>query len=110
MSINLHTLSVAELESLITEANLEIARKKDIVRKNLLADLQKLARESGVELEDLLGEARGKAPKSAKAKSTVAPKYRNPADASQTWTGRGRKPLWVEAALSSGKTLSDLMI
>ena len=40
----------------------------------------------------------------------VAPKYANPADASQTWTGRGRRPIWVQAALDSGKTLNDLEI
>jgi DNA-binding protein H-NS len=29
---------------------------------------------------------------------------------SDTWTGRGRKPKWVEALLESGKTLEDIEI
>ena len=45
--------------------------------------------------------------KPAKAKRTtagkkVAPKYRNPADANQTWTGRGRMPQWVQALHAAG--------
>jgi hypothetical protein len=45
--------------------------------------------------------------KPAKAKRTtagkkVAPKYRNPSDANQTWTGRGRMPQWVQALHAAG--------
>ena len=43
-------------------------------------------------------------------KKKAPPKYRNPEDDSSTWTGRGRKPLWVLAALESGKSLDDLLI
>lgn len=37
-------------------------------------------------------------------------KYRNPADKSETWAGRGIKPKWVVDALKSGKTLADLEV
>jgi DNA-binding protein H-NS len=40
----------------------------------------------------------------------VAPKYRNPADHSQTWSGRGRQPRWFKAALRKGKTERSLLI
>lgn len=40
----------------------------------------------------------------------VQPKYRNPADPSETWAGRGKKPRWVVAALKKGKRLEDLKI
>jgi DNA-binding protein H-NS len=45
-----------------------------------------------------------------KAGKKVAPKYQNPEDKSMKWTGRGRQPLWVVAALKSGKTMDDLKI
>jgi DNA-binding protein H-NS len=35
------------------------------------------------------------APKARKSQGKVAPKYRHPQDASLTWTGRGRSPVWV---------------
>jgi DNA-binding protein H-NS len=38
----------------------------------------------------------------------VLPRYRNPEDASQTWSGRGRQPKWVAAALASGRSLDEL--
>jgi len=49
--------------------------------------------------------------KPAKAKRTtagkkVAPKYRNPVDANQTWTGRGRMPQWVQALHAAGNLAS----
>ncbi len=36
------------------------------------------------------------------------PKYRNPDDPSQKWSGRGRRPRWVTQALEAGRTLNDL--
>lgn len=40
----------------------------------------------------------------------VAPKYRNPADATQTWSGRGLKPTWLAAAIEAGATLDSFLI
>jgi DNA-binding protein H-NS len=40
----------------------------------------------------------------------VQPKYRNPAEPSETWAGRGKKPRWVIAALKKGKHLEDFRI
>ena len=43
--------------------------------------------------------------------STVAPKYQNPEDPAQTWTGRGRQPGWFAAALKKrGVTEESLLI
>jgi hypothetical protein len=36
------------------------------------------------------------------------PRYRNPNNPSQTWSGRGAEPRWVLEALSLGLSLSDL--
>ena len=40
----------------------------------------------------------------------VAPKYRNPADRSQTWAGRGLQPKWLSEAIKGGKNLDDFAI
>lgn len=42
-----------------------------------------------------------KKPKATRGK--VAPKYRNPANAEETWTGRGRAPIWVKALQDAGQ-------
>ena len=43
-------------------------------------------------------------------RGSVAPKYRDPKDSENTWTGRGRKPKWVEAFLNSGGQLEQIAI
>lgn len=39
----------------------------------------------------------------------VAPKYRNPANAEQTWTGRGKPPLWALELKNAGSLDSALI-
>jgi hypothetical protein len=38
------------------------------------------------------------------------PRYRNPDDQSETWSGRGRRPRWLLAQLQAGRALSDMSI
>ena len=52
----------------------------------------------------------GKAAKAGKAVKKVAPKYRNPDDQKDTWSGRGRKPLWMVAQLKKGKKPEEFLI
>ena len=40
----------------------------------------------------------------------VAPKYRNPANASETWAGRGKQPKWLAAETAKGRKLEDFLI
>ncbi len=45
----------------------------------------------------------------ADKRSIVAPKYRDSATGI-TWTGRGKQPKWLSAAISAGKKLEDFKI
>jgi DNA-binding protein H-NS len=80
----------------------------------VLSKIVQLAKDAGLTASDIskaLGS--GKAAKAAKttksakkgtlAGKKVAPKYRNPANADQTWTGRGVSPTWVQELKSAGK-------
>ena len=40
----------------------------------------------------------------------VLPKYYNPTTPTETWSGRGKKPRWLVAALQSGHKLEDFKI
>jgi DNA-binding protein H-NS len=40
----------------------------------------------------------------------VHAKYRNPAEPSETWAGRGKRPRWLSAQLKSGKQIDDFRI
>jgi DNA-binding protein H-NS len=57
------------------------------------------------------GKRRGRPAKKAGAdkRSIVAPKYRDSATGI-TWTGRGKQPKWLSAAISGGKTLEEFKI
>jgi DNA-binding protein H-NS len=39
----------------------------------------------------------------------VLPKYRNPKTA-ETWSGRGKQPLWLTAAVKAGRKIEDFRI
>ncbi len=40
----------------------------------------------------------------------VLPKFQNPDEPSQTWTGRGKQPKWLAAQLRSGRRIEDFRI
>ncbi len=40
----------------------------------------------------------------------VFPKYRNSSAPYETWSGRGRQPRWMVAAIESGKDMDDFRI
>jgi DNA-binding protein H-NS len=40
----------------------------------------------------------------------VYPKYRNPNEPSETWSGRGKQPRWLAAALKTGRRIEEFMI
>jgi DNA-binding protein H-NS len=103
MSIDLNNMSKDELKKLIKDA--EKALKTIETRRLTEAKkaAESAAKEYGFSLDELLGTSPKKGSKSE-------PKYKNPSDASQTWTGKGRKPNWVNDALAAGKTMEDLKI
>lgn len=109
MAINLDTLSPAELQALIksAEAQMGAARKTHI--HEVRAKMDALLASSGLTLDEIYPRRGGKGTKGPKA--AVAPKYRNPDNAAQTWSGRGKRPLWfVEALKKRGVTAEALLI
>jgi DNA-binding protein H-NS len=111
MAIDLKSLSPKELQSLITNASAQMheahAQHVQVVRQKIEA----LLSHSGLSLEDIYPKRGKKAAAKKGGVGSVAPKYRNPADASQTWSGRGRQPVWfVQALKRRGVTAEDLLI
>ncbi len=102
--LDLNALSLTELKKLHKDVTKAIESFEERQRKAVLAELDALARERGFTIEQVVGVA------PASTRKPVAPKYANPADPSQTWSGRGRKPKWVVEALEAGKSLDDLAI
>jgi DNA-binding protein H-NS len=40
----------------------------------------------------------------------VLPKYKNPKNPTEVWSGRGKQPLWVREQLETGKKLDQFLI
>lgn len=105
-NLDLNKMDKQELEQLRADVDqalktLEARRFKD-ARDAVIA----AAKEHGFKLEDLVsGASTG-----ARTKSKLPPKFANPDDASQTWSGRGRKPQWFNEAIAAGKTEDDLAV
>ncbi len=104
MGIDLNALSLKELKDLQSQVAKAIASFQDRQKKAALAELEEIARAKGFSLAELTG-----APAPRK-RSVGAAKYANPADRSDTWSGRGRKPRWVIDALANGQKPEDLAI
>ncbi|MTI03080.1 H-NS histone family protein [Roseibium sp. RKSG952] len=105
MGINLEKMSRKELLELRDQVEKALKGAEIRERQEALKAAEKAAAEFGFSLSELSADAL-RSSKGTKAK----PKYRNPADPAQTWTGRGRKPQWVHDALKAGADISDLEI
>ena len=124
MSIDLSQLSAKELAVLIRDAQ---KRKTVVAKRQPIAKARALvaaaAKKAGYTVEELFGTgaaAAVKAPRGAKASKgaaktgrtlpTVEPKYRNPANAAETWTGRGKQPRWLAEYTKAGRKVEDFLI
>jgi DNA-binding protein H-NS len=95
--------------AIIKRSNLEKLSTKElwVLHDKVTATLKaKIIAEKNV-LEDRLSQL--KTPK-RQSYPTVFPKFRNPEQPSETWTGRGKKPRWLTEQLKSGKQLDDFRI
>lgn len=115
-------LTLSDLRKLQRRVDSEIKKREDTSKRDLLKQMQRMAAEAGMSLEEVVGnkpETPAKPPRKKRAgpgrpakakKITVPPKYRNPGDVTQTWTGRGRKPVWIQKCLDEGMSLEQLSI
>jgi DNA-binding protein H-NS len=92
----LQKMSYAELAELRAQVDRMMVDKQGAERTALRQKMADLAKEHGLSLDEVLGKAR-------KGKGSVAPKYRDPKNPENTWTGRGRMPLWMVAATKGNK-------
>ena len=108
MAVDLNNLPIEELEAVIAEAGELIERKREQAVAHARAEIERIAASTGYSLEDLLG--MGKPRPRTPARKTVAAKYRNPRDPSQSWSGRGKRPRWLQGQLEQGGRLESFLV
>jgi DNA-binding protein H-NS len=97
-------MSYADLVGLEGEIARLKAEKQTSERAALKEKLTAMATDAGFDIQELFGKAR-------KGKGSVAVKYRDPKNPENTWTGRGRPPRWLAAAMKTrGVRKEDFLI
>ena len=97
----------ADLERQAAELEKQIKEAMQAERAGVITKIRQMLADNGLTVADLMS---AKSPRGASGNgSKVAPKYKDPATGS-TWSGRGLKPKWGQAALADGKSLDDLKV
>lgn len=99
-------------------------KEKDLLSKTrdkTIAQIVQIAAQNGITAADIAAaikvgknkknSAAGASSKKTAVKSGKVPtKYRNPADANQAWSGRGKMPIWVKQMHHAGTLATALIL
>ena len=97
VNTNVNQLSLRQLRDLQAKLSMAIGVARDRERATLIQKLGTLAEKSGFTLRELVG-GQGR-------RKFFVPKYINPENKSETWTGRGRRPKWLVTKIRKGRKL-----
>jgi DNA-binding protein H-NS len=100
--------NLGELKGLQHDIENEIKNRQQQDVQKAREQILAIAQDVGMSVEDLLATNAKKTKKENGKK--VKPQYQNPADISQTWTGRGRQPRWIAEGMANGRTLEHFRI
>ena len=103
-AINVDKLPLKELLDLEARVKKAIVTAREREKSEVRQEMMALAAKRGLSITDVFGGSRGT--KGGK----VAVKYRSPDNPDETWTGRGRQPKWLVAALKKGAKLDDFTV
>ena len=119
LMIDLNGLSPKQLDALVKSAQ----ERKEFLKKRFPAakvktQVVKFVTAHGYSIEELFGAgaslrkgaAKRTSAKPARKFGKVKPKYRNPDNPKETWSGRGRAPRWLSALLAKGKKIEQFLI
>jgi DNA-binding protein H-NS len=108
--LNFDAMSVDEIWRLHEEIIQVLSVRLTSEKRELDKRLAKLRREKKMRhLEAPDGQVKG-APRRRRKYPKVFPKYRNPDEPSESWSGRGKRPRWLTNALTAGHTIEEFMV
>ncbi len=108
--LNLDTMSVDEMWRLHEKIIEVLSERLTSEKRELETRLARLRRDQGLPRLKADGEAATEPRPERRKFASVSPKYRNPDHPSETWSGRGKRPRWLTAALSAGRTIEEFVI
>lgn len=99
MTVDLNDLSLDEIRALERLAE----QRKAELREGLRLKVDTLIHRNGFKICELY-------PGHFRRRSVPRPRFANPINRSETWSGLGRSPMWVREHLAAGGQLYDLAI
>lgn len=116
MKFDLEHFSISELEELLATAE---HRKKTLATRRPIAvvraELIAMAQSWGYSIEELVTrqpsiDASETSPRRKQKRGKAPAKYRDPENKRNTWSGRGRMPLWLAHHVKRGRAAADYLI
>ena len=110
LNIDINSMSLVELSQHLedldrhkAEVLRSIEQRKKQEKKAVTQQLRELAASKGFSWDELFsdGTVATKA-KNGRGRYKSVPRFRNPQNPEQTWTGRGTRPQWFKDALNNG--------
>jgi DNA-binding protein H-NS len=109
--LNLDAMSIDEMWQLHEEISRVLSVRLTLEKRELEKRLAQLRREKKIsEFEGAEAESAKGAPPARRKYPRVFPRYRNPQEPSETWSGRGKQPRWLAAALKTGHAIEEFVI
>ena len=102
--MDLKKLSRADLLKLQNDISKEIDSRAEADKNETRKKLEVLAAEAGFSIEELFGT------QPTKKRAPAKIKYRDPKNPENAWSGRGRMPRWLSAAVDKGKKKEDFAV
>ena len=103
--MDLSNYTTEQLNQLKKDIDKEVQSRRKEDSKKAQQEMKQVAERYGFTLNDLVP---GQQPAKTRAKGKA--QFQHPTDASKTWTGRGRKPVWIKDWEAEGRSLDELRI
>ena len=107
---NLDAMSIDEMWQLHEEISAVLSIRLTSEKRELEKRLAQLRREKEMRQSESADSQAKDAPRERRKYPRVFPKYRNPNEPSETWSGRGKQPRWLTAALKTGHKIEEFVI
>ena len=109
--MDLTKLSRQDLSKLKSDVERELKKRERKEKAAAKKKIQAIAQSAGFSIGELFDEKKPKAAKPAPGKRAKAKlKFRDPKNAKNTWSGRGRMPKWLAAEVEKGKKKEDYAV
>jgi DNA-binding protein H-NS len=107
---HLDAMSIDGLWQLHEEISAVLSIRLTSEKRELEKRLAQLRREKEMRQSESADRQARDTPRERRKYPRVFPKYRNPNEPSETWSGRGKQPRWLTAALKKGHTIDEFVI